>query len=230
MSILRNRGGALKAPPPRPWGAPKNPGLNRVKALEKHGVPRSVIGMIEDLYSNAETQIRTPKGNTRYIRINAGVKQGCPLSPLLFNLVMNKLVLKIQEMQNGEQMGGQRVGVMAFADDLIVLSNSSWEMDRSLKCCEEFFDGKGLKANAKKCLSLRILPVKGKRSMKVVTTDHRYWKGIPIPTMDYDHLAKYLGVRIDPEGSIKLPMEKWSGWFENLRKTEMKPEQRIYAL
>ena len=62
------------------------------KALERKGVPKEVCDMVLDLYEGALTEIRTPVGKTRKIDINAGVKQGCPLSPLLFNLVMDELV------------------------------------------------------------------------------------------------------------------------------------------
>ena len=119
---------------------------------------------------------------------------------------------------------------MAFADDLVLLTNSAWEMECLMKECEDFFDGNGLKVNHKKCLSLRTLPVKGKKALKVVTRDHRFWKGEAMPTMSYESMAKYLGVRLDPEGAIKLPEQQWKDWFNNVNTAPLKPEQKIIAI
>ena len=79
-----------------------------------------------------------------------------------------------------------KVGAMAFEDDLVVLAPSSGETSVLLEICEQFFDEKGLSANAKICASMRLLPVKGKRSMKVCTDVHRMWKGCAIPSISFE--------------------------------------------
>ena len=119
---------------------------------------------------------------------------------------------------------------MAFADDIILLANTEWQCNELLRITEEFFDRKGLAVNAEKCLSMRVLPVKCKKSQKVVTEPHRWWKGVALPTMDYETLSKYLGVKIDPDGIIILPMKQWTEWFENMDKSPLKPEQKIHAI
>ena len=54
--------------------------------LSHLGVPDSVVNLVKNVYTNATTEVRTPSGITPGIPINAGVKQGCPLSPILFNM------------------------------------------------------------------------------------------------------------------------------------------------
>ena len=51
-----------------------------------------------------------------------------------------------------------------------------------------------------------------------------------MPTMSYESMAKYLGVRLDPEGAIKLPEEQWKEWFNNVNTAPLKPEQKIIAI
>ena len=54
--------------------------------LRHSGVPEELIALIMNAYSGAMTTIKTPDGETHDISVRAGVKQGCPLSPILFNL------------------------------------------------------------------------------------------------------------------------------------------------
>ena len=106
---------------------------------------------------------------------------------------------------------------MGFADDLILIEETSFGMDALLKRCETFFDERGLSVNATKSTSLKTLPVKHKRSMKVVEEDHRWWKGTPLPSADHDRLMKYLGVEFNPLGEIVLLFNLWHSWFERIR-------------
>ena len=133
-------------------------------------------------------------------------------------------------MKIGVKVGEETVGVMAFADDIILLAETEWQSNELVKVTEKFFDRKGLKVNAGKCLSIRMLPVKGRKSLKVVTETHRWWKGKALPTMDFVTLSKYLGVKIDPDGAIALPMDEWLTMYENVKKSPLKPEQKIHAI
>ena len=57
------------------------------------GFPNSFIDLIKDIYTNATTFVRTSRDEeTSPININAGVKQGCPISPILFNLTSQLLI------------------------------------------------------------------------------------------------------------------------------------------
>ena len=69
---------------------------------------------------------------------------------------------------------------MAFDGNLVLTAEDPRDMQALLKCCENFFNEKGLSVNSIKCVSLKVLPVKGKKSLKVITAVHQYWKGEPI--------------------------------------------------
>lgn len=60
-------------------------------------VPLEIIGSIVDMYRRATIAIGVGSKFTRKITINAGVKQGCPLSPLLFNIVTEELLERIEQ-------------------------------------------------------------------------------------------------------------------------------------
>ena len=67
-----------------------------VKGLERLGVPSQFIRVVEDLYDGATTSFATVNGETRQIRINQGVKQGDPLSPILFNVCLDPMFCSLE--------------------------------------------------------------------------------------------------------------------------------------
>ena len=62
--------------------------------LRDIGVPPDLVTLILNTYTGATSVIRTPQGDTPAIPLCAGVKQGCPLSPILFNLSI-ELILRM---------------------------------------------------------------------------------------------------------------------------------------
>lgn len=64
-------------------------------------VPTKIISGTLVMYRGASNVIRVGGKFTRRININAGVKQGSPLSPLLFNVIMDKLIEKIEQKNVG---------------------------------------------------------------------------------------------------------------------------------
>ena len=78
------------------------------------------------------------------INLLAGVKQGCPLSPLLINIVMNELIEEIQATKLVMNVAGEVVGVMAFADDLVLFAEEEYAMKKILSIAERFFDERSL--------------------------------------------------------------------------------------
>ena len=204
-----------------------------IKALRRQHVPEEVVSVVMDLYSDATTMFKTKDGSTARINLLAGVKQGCPLSPLLFNIVMNELIEEIQAANLGMRVAGELVGVMAFADDLVLLAEDEYTMKKILHICERFFDDRCLTLNVKKCLSLRVTPTAkntNKKAMKVITEPHRQWKGNFMPSLTFDKLAKYLGINMNDRGEVIIPWDIWDEWLVRLTKAALKPFQKIDAL
>ena len=95
------------------------------KGLRRKGVPDQVVETVLDMYEKATTVITVGGKSTRKIRINAGVKQGCPLSPLLFSLIIDELIVELKKLKIRVSVGGDLVGCFAFADDLMNRDNKS---------------------------------------------------------------------------------------------------------
>ena len=67
------------------------------QALEKQGVTKRYIEMIQDMYTGAMTTVRTVVGKTNDFPITVGLHQGSVLSPYLFALVMDEWTRHMQE-------------------------------------------------------------------------------------------------------------------------------------
>ena len=185
--------------------------------MTRKGIPEEVIDGILEMYKLSVTIINNRGKTTTKININLGVKQGCPLAPLLFNIIKDKLISKLKNRDIGIKVAGQSIVVMAFAHDLVlVMEDLSY--DNSLDECLKFFN-KGLKVNAGKCGSMRMLPVNEKKSMKVVTDTHRYWNEVPKPTLNFEKFSKYLRVFIKYDGEVALPISEWKTQLGSLRKS-----------
>ncbi|KAJ3581332.1 hypothetical protein NHX12_016765, partial [Muraenolepis orangiensis] len=121
------------------------------ETLVKRRTDPGIVELINDSYRGCSTRVQTDNGYTRRIAIKIGVKQGDPLSPLLFNLAIDPLLSKLQEVGEGFDMGDEKLTVMAYADDLVLLSNSWSGMSKNMAVLEAFCNLTGLRVNTRKC-------------------------------------------------------------------------------
>ena len=76
------------------------------------------------MYSKDTTRIKLGEYLTETIYPNQGVRQGCILSPLLFNIYLADLPRRLQLAQNGPKIGDKLVNNIIWADDLVILSET----------------------------------------------------------------------------------------------------------
>jgi len=86
-------------------------------ALKRKGIPPLVANYIINTYKKCQTAIKTCDG-TLNVMIKKGVKQGDPLSPLLFNLIIEPMLELIQNNTQGIEVEGHNLAAIAFADDI----------------------------------------------------------------------------------------------------------------
>ncbi|NWV39233.1 PO21 protein, partial [Grantiella picta] len=121
-----------------------------IKGLQQRQVDSHIIHLIQNMYDNTITRITTRKEKSDPIKILKGVKQGDPMSPLLFNLALDPLLCRLEKKGKGFHQGDHMITAMAFADDLVLLSDS-WEgMKKNIKILEKFCDLTGLKTQGEK--------------------------------------------------------------------------------
>ena len=200
------------------------------KGLWRKGIPEQVRETLMEVYSGATTRISIGEKVTRQIKIRAGVKQGHPLSPLLFNLIIDELLEKLKKSKVGIKIREELLYCITFADDLVLLTEDRIHMQMLIEASKEFLDEKGLQANAGKCASLRVVPVPMKKLMKVIIKSHRQWGTDSIPSITFKDLVKYLGVEIQPDRTVKLPRALWKRYLKNLSIAHLNPIQKVEGI
>ncbi|KAJ8865484.1 hypothetical protein PR048_033771 [Dryococelus australis] len=92
--------------------------------LRSRGAPFLILRHIHKIYAQGTTSIQLPGQVLKGIPVHQGVRQGDPLSPVLFNIVMDSALAKLNP-NVGVQLGNDTISYLAFADDVILMARSS---------------------------------------------------------------------------------------------------------
>ena len=105
-----------------------------------------------NLYVAQEATVRTLNGTTDGFKIETGVRQGCLLSPCLFNLYAEHIMRNVQldKLQAGIKIGRRNINNLRYADDTTLTAESKEDLKSLLMRVKEESERAGLKLNIKK--------------------------------------------------------------------------------
>ena len=103
------------------------------------------------MYAGQETTVRTGLGTTDWFQIGKGVRQGCRLSPCLFNFYAEYIMRNtgLDEAQAGIKIGGRNINNLRYTDDTTLMAESE-ELKGLLMKVKEKSEKVGLKLNIQK--------------------------------------------------------------------------------
>jgi hypothetical protein len=93
-----------------------------MQILKGTGIDLRERRLISNLYMEQSVKVRLDQGETRSVKIGRGVRQGCCLSPILFNLYIEYLTKEALEVSGDFQIEGQVIHTVKYADDLVLLA------------------------------------------------------------------------------------------------------------
>ncbi len=128
-------------------------------SLYKFGIPLKIINMIRLLYNNASSRVLHKGYLSGDIPVNAGVKQGCILSPLLFNIALDSVMRNVNSELNGitwDMCNQRKLCDLDYADDICLLAHTHADMEHLLQRLEQEAALVGLKINIDKTKEMRI--------------------------------------------------------------------------
>ena len=96
------------------------------KILKEMGIPELFTCLLRNLYAGQEATVRTRRGTTDWFQIGKGVRQGCMLSPCLFNLYAEYVMqsARLDEAQAGIKIARRKINNLRYADDIILMAES----------------------------------------------------------------------------------------------------------
>ena len=127
-----------------------------VKTLQKVGIQGTYLNIVKSIYDKPTANIIRNGEKLKAFPLRSGTRQGCPLSPLLFNIVLEVLPMAIREEKEikGIQIGKEEVKLSLFADDMILYIESPKDATRILlELINELGKVAGYKINAQKSLA-----------------------------------------------------------------------------
>ena len=124
------------------------------KILKEMGILEHLACLLRNLYAGQEATVRTGHGTTDWFQIGKGVYQGCILSPYLFNLYAEYIIIMrntgLEEAQTGIKIAGRNINNLRYADDTILMAENKEELKSLLMKVKVESEKVGLKLNIQK--------------------------------------------------------------------------------
>ena len=97
---------------------------------EEMGIPDHLTCLLRNLYAGQEATVRTGHGTTDWFQIGKRVRQGCILSPCLFNLYTEYIMRKagLEEARAGIKIARRNINNLRYADDTTLMAESEEEL------------------------------------------------------------------------------------------------------
>ena len=137
--------------------------VDQNKLIEVHSrlcIPQRIIGIVQNIYENAK--FRVVKGSVRsdYQTQNSGIRQGCPLSPYLFGVLMTAVFQDIKSVlctpKQRQPIPGISYAEVLYADDTLLFGTHTHTINKLLRQIQIESAKYNMKLNFEKCINLTI--------------------------------------------------------------------------
>ena len=179
------------------------------KKMEQYGIEDKFVRICRGLYEGVEASVVLESGKSRWFPVETGLRQGCPLSPLLYSIYVMGMMEQLEEKSLGVKMEGTWCGGLMYADDVVLMAESSAELQEMLDVVGRYAHQWKFRFNARKS-----------KTMVVGTSGGESWS-INGEVMEEVEAFKYLGVWLDRKmkGNVQFERmrekaEEWAGRTE----------------
>ena len=174
------------------WGSPVGgfPGVRGIGPL---------IRAVRSLYDRCQSLVRIAGNKSDLFPVRVGLRQGCPLSPILFIIFMDRISRRSQGVE-GVRFGDLRIGSLLFADDVVLLASSDLDLQLSLERFAAECKAAGMRISTSKSESMVL-------NRKRVECTLHFGDEI-LPQVEE---FRYLGVLFTSEGRMEREIDRWIG-------------------
>ena len=125
------------------------------------GIPEHLTCLLRNLHAGQEATVRTGHGTINWLQTGKGVRQGCILSPCLFNFYAEYVMRNtgLEETQAGIKIAGRNINNLRYADDTTLMAESEEELKCFLMKVKVESEKVGLKLNIQKMKIVAFGPI-----------------------------------------------------------------------
>ena len=200
-----------------------------IAVLRNYKVPSHLVDIISAMYTNTWCQVRTTEGASEKFKVVSGVRQGCILSPLLFNCFMDRVLREALKMTPGgwkieyttteglflsyreKTPCTADIQNIQYADDLTLVAESASELQAMVSALDRACTRWGMTINATKTKTMTV----GKEENEVTIT----LRGNPLEAVEsFSYLGSEVGKNAKVGGDVGTRLEKASRVFQKWRK------------
>ena len=171
-----------------------------LEKLKKHGISGKIFNIIQTIYLEDTVSIKIGNQHSSSFKTNKGVRQGCVLSPLLFNLFLADLQPILDKCGDNVKLDQQTgISCLLWADDILMLSETEAGLQSKLSALEGYCLRNKLSVNTKKTQCMVF-----NKSGRLLKNYKFTYNGAPLECVrEY----KYLGFIVTPSGEVRTGLE-----------------------
>lgn len=161
--------------------------------MRHYGFPPQLVDYIMRVYQNSYTTLACDDWTSERCHPTIGVKQGDPLLPILFNMVIDRLALKLPN-DIGARIGDFKINAAAFADDMVFLASSRIGLQRLIDIAYPSLHQMGLSINSAKSHTISFTTIPKTKKCVVNASIKFSCGGDEMPALTRSMEWKYLGI------------------------------------
>ena len=205
------------------------------KHLTKLGVPPKFLSILQQLHDGMQARVLTGELQSEFFEVNVGVKQGCVLAPVLFNILLSAVtclfhramgqedgvhveyrldgsLFNIRRLQAHTKTKTRQICELQYADDCAVIAHSPDSMQHALNTISGLYQSFGLQVNTQKTEVMSHL------TTPAPTPPSFHIHGVPLKTVDhFTYLGSTLSSCCSLDTEIHTRINKASSSFGRLR-------------
>ena len=180
------------------------------KKMREYGVEESFVRLCKGLYEGVQASVQVDGQQSRWFRVEEGLRQGCPLSPLLYSIYIMGMVEELERESLGVKVSGVWCGALLYADDIVLIAETGEELQKMLDMVGRYAEVWKFRFNARKSKVMVVGKKNGGEKWRIGDEE-----------MEEVDSFKYLGVWFDQRmrGNVQLEKmveqaEEWAGKIE----------------
>ena len=194
------------------------------RVLRVYGVHKKLVELLEDLHTGTQAAVRLGGKLSEWFDVRSGVRQGCVIAPVLFNIYIDFVVKQalaqmpdgcgvelayhcdgqLHRVKFGKADSVELVSILLYADDMVLLSKDAEELAVMLQTMDKVSAGLGMHINASKTEILSVPAAGGQQVAR---------PGVPISEGEVKQVSwfKYLGSLLDESGKLERELAARKG-------------------